>query len=86
MEGTGIRGCHGLVGQAELQKLQYGLSLLLVQGFSVLEPSVWRQVLDQQTLNFHARHEVCSHRRWEWVSALKNQCKTSEVEQLSNLS
>lgn len=29
---------------------------------------------------------VCSHRRWEWISTLKNQCKTSEVEQLSNSS
>lgn len=27
-----------------------------------------------------------SHRRWKWVSTLKDQCKTSEVGQLRNLS
>jgi hypothetical protein len=62
--GQQSRAATALEGQAGLQKLRYGLSLLLAQGFATLEPSVLVTSSDQQILNFHAYQQICSHRRW----------------------
>lgn len=63
-EWTGRQGsgaATALAGQAELQKLRYGLSLLLAQGFAALEPSVRQEVPDSECRLFmHVR----GHRRW----------------------
>lgn len=81
---VGVGGCHsaGRPGRAAEMKI-WPFSPACT---SVCRPGAFCVAAGPRPAKVDFFMHVCSHRRWEWISTLKNQCKTSEVEQLSNSS
>lgn len=70
---AGVRGCRSTVRPGRAAEIKIGLSC----PHKGLPP--WSLICGNRSwisqMNCHACHLVSSHRRWEWVSTLKNQCK-----------